>query len=66
VEAVVVRKVGRGGTLVQVADRVRVLRFGAGVFAVKAGSNHALPLVSVWPDLNDPRVLRVPARQDAV
>lgn len=59
IEAVVVRRVGRGGTVVPVADRVRVLRAGAGVFEVKAGSDVALPLRSVWPNLNDPRVIRV-------
>lgn len=65
VEAVVVRKVGRGGLVVPVADRVRVIRAGAGVFSVRAGSEVALPLVRVWPNLDDPRVLGVPAGEDS-
>jgi DNA invertase Pin-like site-specific DNA recombinase len=65
VETVVVRKVGKGGTVVPVTDRVRVIRAGAGLFTVKAGSEVALPLVRIWPNLDDPRVLRVPAGEDA-
>ena len=65
VEAVVVRKVGRGGPLTLVADRVRVVRLGAGLFSAKAGSERALALRGVWPAADDPRVVRVPGVEDA-
>lgn len=60
VEAVVVRKVGRGGKVVPVTERVRVLRYGAGVFATRAGSDVALPLRRFWVEADDPLVLGVP------
>lgn len=64
-EAVVVRKVGRG-RVVPVAERVRVLRAGAGVFRAYGGGGRALPLVAVFPDADDERVLRVPSGEDAL
>lgn len=64
-EAVVVRRVGRGN-LTLVSDRVRVIRHGAGLFAVKAGSERALPLRSVWPDSDDDVIARMPGAQDAL
>lgn len=59
VEAVVVRRVGRGN-LTRVGDRVRLIRQGAGLFGVKAGSEVALPLRRVWPDGDDDVVAGVP------
>lgn len=55
-EAVVVRKVGRG-CVVAPADRVRVLPHGAGIFRAYGGGGRALPLVAVFPNANDARLL---------
>jgi site-specific DNA recombinase len=63
IEAVVVRKVGRG-RVVPVVDRVRVIRHGAGLFVAYGGGGRSLPFVSVFPDLDDPVVLRMPAGED--
>ncbi len=63
VEAVVVRRVGRG-KVVPVGERVRVVRFGAGLFGT-GGGGRALPLRGVWPALDDERVIGVPLVEDA-
>lgn len=64
-EAVVVQKVGRG-RVVPVAERVRVLRAGAGIFGAYGGGGRALPLVAVFPDADDEGVLGVPPGEDAL
>lgn len=62
-EAVMVRKVGRGRN-VPVEERVRVVRHGTGVFASYRGAGRGMPHVAFFPDLNDPCVLRVPGVED--
>ena len=64
-EAVVVRKVGRG-RLVPVVDRVRILRGGVGVFRTYSGGGRALPLVTVFPDADDERVIGIHIGEDAL
>lgn len=64
-EAVIVRKVGRG-RVVPVAERTRVLTHGAGIFRSYSWAGRPLPLVAVFPDADDPLVLRVPGGEDAL
>lgn len=65
VEAVVVRKVGRGRTVAP-AERLRILKHGAGVFRAYAWAGNALPLVAFWPDADDPRCLRAAGGEDTL
>jgi hypothetical protein len=63
--AVVVRRAGGRGARVPLADRVRVFKFGAGLDLPARGGGAAGGIVPIeLPDLDDPRVLRVPGGQD--
>lgn len=64
-EAVVVRKAGRGNA-VPVAGRARIIRHGAGLFRRYGGAGRALPVTATFPDADDPVVLRVPVGKDAL
>jgi DNA invertase Pin-like site-specific DNA recombinase len=60
VEAVVVRRAGGRGHVVPVADRVRVIAFGAGLVEATRRGGAARPIRPiVLPDVDDPAVLRV-------
>lgn len=65
IEAVVVRKVGRGN-VVPVADRARIIRHGAGIFATYGGGGLAMPLVAFFPDADHPSVLGMASGEDAL
>lgn len=64
-EAVVVRKAGRGHAI-PVADRTRVVKHGAGLFRTYGGGGRPLPVVACFPDADDPVVLRVHVDEDAL
>ena len=65
IEAVIVYRSGGRGHIRPVTDRVRVLRHGAGVIDTRRYRGAARPIVSVpLLDVDDPRVLGVPASQD--
>lgn len=62
-EAVIVRKVGRGRS-VPVAERVRVIKHGAGVFQSYSWAGRPMALRAFWPDADDPLVLGVTGCKD--
>lgn len=65
IEAVVVHRSGGRGHITPVADRVRVIRHGAGVIDTRRYRGTARPITSIpLLDVDDPRVLGVPASQD--
>ena len=64
-EAVVVRKAGRGNS-VPVADRARIIRHGAGLFRTYGGGGRPLPVRAVFPDADDPVVLGMKVDEDAL
>jgi DNA invertase Pin-like site-specific DNA recombinase len=65
VEVVLVARAGGRGSRTPLADRVRVIRYGAGVVDAKRYRGEARPIVTVGlPDVDDPRVLGVHLSQD--
>ncbi len=64
-EVVLVGRAGGRGHVVPVESRVRVIRYGAGMVDTTRFRGRARRVESIGlPDLDDPRVLRVPATQD--
>lgn len=57
-EAVVIQRCGRGKN-VPVQDRARIIKHGAGLFAAYRYGGEAMPSRAVFPDADDPRLLRV-------
>ena len=65
VEVVIVARAGGRGSRTPLVDRVRVIRYGAGLVDVKRYRGESRPLVVLaLPDVDDPRVLRVPPLED--
>lgn len=65
VEVVLVARAGGRGSRTPIADRVRVIRHGAGLVDAKRYRGEARPIVTVGlPDVDDPRVLGVHLSQD--
>jgi hypothetical protein len=66
IEAVIVRRVGRGH-VIPVEDRVRVVAYGTGLRVAEGRGGSPAGLVPIaLPDLDDPCVLRPLVREDAL
>ena len=64
-EAVLVARAGGRGRIIPIENRVRAIRYGAGLIDTKRFRGAARPLVTTpLPDLDDPRVLGITPTQD--